>query len=110
MFRENTALHLVPNKKLSAIWPEQQSVFLSLWVGEDIHKKCFLNELWLDRTYPPFSKMKSKGVLKNQILIDYDDENDDYDDDNGDNSDAFDNDNDQKPCNYHDFVVKIYPF
>ena len=54
--------------------------------------------------------MKSKGVLKNQILIDYDDENDDYDDDNGDNSDAFDNDNDQKPCNYHDFVVKIYPF
>ena len=46
------------------------------------------------------------SVLQNQILIDNDDENDD---DNGDNFDVW-----WWQCpkifNYHDFVVKIYPF
>ena len=35
-------------------------------------------------------------VLRNQIPIDYNDENYEYDDENGDNYDAFDDDNDQK--------------
>ena len=49
------------------------------------------------------SKTTFQRVLQNQIPIVYDDENDD-------NFDAYDDDNDPKPDNYHDAVVKIYPF
>ena len=102
----------------------QKFTFKSRSIREGVHrKKTFLNGHCPDRSYPPSprgngqrgpffrpSKTTFKRVLQNQIPIDYDDENDDYDDDNGDNFDDYDDDNDQKPDNYHDFVVKIYPF
>ena len=55
--------------------------------------------------------MTLKRIIQNQIPIDYEDANENYDYDRGNNFDTYDDDvNDQKPDNYHDFVVKIYPF
>ena len=75
-------------------------------------KKTFLNGQRATGNVVLFfrpSKTTFKRVLRNQIPIENDRENDEYDDENGDNFDVW-----WWQCpkifNYHDFVVKIYPF